>query len=172
GIFEAITRIESVEIVPTKVEICSPIIYHNYVTNYGGPLRKSKIMPFGSYQLLATVLINVCYRIYADVRPARYNPALSEKAQFYKDKGINMLHSCQEIFNRRLKQGKCHDIPFLGWREFAPDYFGPFREKSKVNETINLSLPSFLHSVFEPSGKKNPEYKQDKKIEKGGLEYA
>lgn len=36
GIFESIVRFDTVEIVPTKVEICSPIIYHNYVTNYGG----------------------------------------------------------------------------------------------------------------------------------------
>jgi len=72
GIFESIALIKSVEIVPTRVEICAPIIYHNYVTNYGGPLRKSSIMPNGSYQLLATVLINVCYRLYAEVRSARY----------------------------------------------------------------------------------------------------
>ncbi len=71
GIFESIVRIETVEIMPTKVEICAPIIYHNYSTNYGGPLRKSPIMATGdSYQLLATVLINVCYRLYAELRPA------------------------------------------------------------------------------------------------------
>jgi CRISPR-associated protein Cas5d len=172
GIFESIARIESVEIVPTRVEICAPLIYHNYVTNYGGPLRKNSIMPYGSYQLLATVLINVCYRLYAEVTNAQYNRQLSEKAQSYKNKGINMLHACQDIFNRRLLRGQCHDIPFLGWREFAPDYVGPFRDKTKVEVSINLTLPSILHSVFKPSGKRNPEYKQDKKIEKGGLEYA
>jgi CRISPR-associated protein Cas5d len=41
GMFEAILRLKEVEISPTKVEICSPLIYHNYTTNYGGPLRKS-----------------------------------------------------------------------------------------------------------------------------------
>ena len=172
GIFESIARIESVEIVPTRAEICAPLVYHNYVTNYGGPLRKSSIMPYGSYQLLATVLINVCYRLYAEVRSARHNRQLSEEAQFYKNKEINMLHACQDIFDRRLLRGQCYDIPFLGWREFAPDYFGPFRDSSKVEESIYLILPSFLHSVFEPSGERNPKYQQDKKIEKGGLEYA
>ena len=172
GNFESVVRFETVEIVPTRVEICSPIIYHNYVTNYGGPLRKSAIMPYGSYQLLATVLINVCYRLYAEIKPARHNRQLSEKALRQRKKGFNDRHACQEIFNRRLNQGQCHDIPFLGWREFAPDYFGPFRDKSKVEDNINLILPSFLHNVFDPSGKRNPEYKQDKEIEKGGLEYA
>jgi CRISPR-associated protein Cas5d len=118
------------------------------------------------------VLINACYRLYAEIKTARYNRQLSEKALQQKKRGFNDRHACQEIFNRRLNQGQCHDIPFLGWREFTPDYFGPFREKNKVEESINLTLPSFLYSVFEPSGRRNPEYKQDKRIEKGGLEYA
>src|SRR6185369_4895666 len=61
GLFEAVVRIETVEIIPVKVEICKPIVFHNYATNYGGPLRKTAIMPHSSYQLLATTLINVCY---------------------------------------------------------------------------------------------------------------
>ena len=69
GIFESILWIQAVEIVPVTVEICSPIVFHTYVTNYGGPLRKSRIMKTGSsYQLLATVLVNVCYRLHAEVQ--------------------------------------------------------------------------------------------------------
>jgi CRISPR-associated protein Cas5d len=166
------TPLETVEIVPTMVEICSPIVYHNYVTNYGGPLRKSAIMPYGSYQLLATVLINVCYRLYAEIRSARHNRLLSEKALQQKNKGFNDRHACQEIFNRRLKQGQCHDIPFLGWREFAPDYFGHFRDQTEVDKSINMMLPSFLFSVFEPSGDKKPVFKQDLEIKNGRLEYV
>lgn len=172
GIFESIVRLETVEIVPISVEICSPIVYHNYVTNYGGPLRKSSIMPHSSYQLLATVLINVCYRLYADVRPARHQRQLSEKALQQKNKGLNDRHACQEIFERRLRQGQCHDIPFLGWREFVPDYFGDFRDQTKVDGEINLTLPSFLFEVFEPSGKVKPLFKQDVKIKNGRLEYV
>jgi len=172
GIFESIIRFETVDIVPTRVEVCAPVVYHNYVTNYGGPLRKSAIMPYGSYQLLATVLINVCYRLYAEIRPSEHNRYLSEKALQQKNKGFNDRHACQEIFNRRLKQGQCHDIHFLGWREFIPEYFGHFRDTTKVEESVNLTLPSFLHSIFEPSGNRNPKYKQDKKIENGGLVYA
>jgi len=172
GIFESIVRLETVEIVPTMVEICAPVVYHNYVTNYGGPLRKSKIMPNNSYQLLATVLINVCYRIYAEIRPAEHDRPLSEKALQQKNKGFNDRHACQAIFNRRLKQGQCHDIPFLGWREFTPDYFGDFRDQTEVDKSINMILPSFLFSVFEPSGDKETVFKQDVEIMKGRLEYV
>ena len=173
GIFESIVRIETVEIVPTKVEICAPIVYHNYSTNYGGPLRKSPIMATrDSYQLLATVLINVCYRLYAELRSARDNHPLSEKAQLRASMGCNALHACQDIFNRRLERGQWHDIPFLGWREFIPDYIGPFRETTRVAERIDLVLPSFLHSVFEPSGNKKPVYKSDVHIRNGRLNYV
>ncbi|MDN3511314.1 MAG: CRISPR-associated protein Cas5 [Candidatus Jettenia sp.] len=172
GVFESIVRIETVEIVPTKVEICAPIVYHGYTTNYGGPLRKSSIMPNGSYQLLATVLINVCYRLYAELRPARFDRPLSEKAQLRANMRCNALHACKDIFNRRLSQGCCYEIPFLGWREFAPDYIGIFRETTKVLESVNLTLPSLLHSVFEPSGNKKPRYIQDVEIKNGRLVYA
>lgn len=171
GIFESIVRLETVEIVPTAVEICAPVIYHNYTTNYGGPLRKSSIMPYSSYQLLATVLINVCYRLYGklELKDAKH---LSKKAQLQVNKGCNALHACQDIFNRRLTNGQCYEVSFLGWREFVPDYIGPFRETTKVEENINLTLPSLLHAVFEPSGQRNPQYKQDKEIKNGRLEYA
>jgi CRISPR-associated protein Cas5d len=70
GIFESILWLQSVEVVPTRVEVCRPLIFQNYTTNYGGPLRKSRSMNKGAgYQLLATVLVNVCYRIYADLYP-------------------------------------------------------------------------------------------------------
>ena len=50
GLFEAIVRIETVEIVPVKVEICKPIVFHNYATNYGGH--------YGKQQLCHTVVIS------------------------------------------------------------------------------------------------------------------
>ena len=172
GLFESVVRFETVEIIPVKIEICKPVVYHNYATNYGGPLRKTAIMPHGSYQLLATVLINVCYRLYADIRPARGERPLSERAQLQVSKGCNARHACQAMFYRRLEKGQWHDTPFLGWREFVPDYIGPFRETTQVQEDIKLDLPSFLFSVFEPSGDKQPVYKHDKKVQNGRLEYA
>ncbi|MDD2364700.1 MAG: CRISPR-associated protein Cas5 [Desulfuromonadaceae bacterium] len=173
GLFEGVVMIETVEIVPTKVEICKPIIYHNYATNYGGPLRKGEVVKKGgSYQLLATTLINVCYRLYAEIRPARHSRPLSEKAKLQASKGLNAVHACQDIFSRRLVKGQWHDTPFLGWREFVPDYIGPFREETRVQEDISLNLPSFLYSVFEPSGKKQPVFKSDVRVENGRLFYA
>lgn len=172
GLFESVVRFETVEIIPLKIEICKPVVYHNYATNYGGPLRKTAIMPHGSYQLLATVLINVCYRLYAEIRPARGERALSERAQLQVGKGCNARHACQSMFYRRLEKGQWHDTPFLGWREFVPDYIGSFRETTQVQEDIKLDLPSFLFSVFEPSGDKQPIYKHDKKVQNGRLEYA
>jgi CRISPR-associated protein Cas5d len=173
GLFEGVVMIETVEIVPTKVEICKPIIYHNYATNYGGPLRKGEVVKKGgSYQLLATTLINVCYRLYAEIRPTRHSRLLSEKAKQQASKGLNAVHACQDMFNRRLLKGQWHDTPFLGWREFVPDYIGPFREETRVQEGISLNLPSFLYSVFEPSGKKQPIFKPDARVENGRLFYA
>lgn len=175
GLFESVVRLENVEIVPTQAEICAPIVYHNYATNYGGPLRKTKIMPQGSYQLLATVLINVCYRLYAEVRPAKFiKPSLSERARLQVKKGLNAPHACQDMFNRRLEKGQWHDTPFLGWREFVPNYIGYFREPTEVQDDINFDLPSFLFSVFESTGSKTavPIYKSDVQVRNGRLLYA
>ncbi len=44
GIFESIVWLKSAEVVPTRVEICAPLVFHTYSTTYGGPLPKSKTM--------------------------------------------------------------------------------------------------------------------------------
>ena len=68
GIFEAILRWKSVNVRPTRCEICAPVQFHRYAFNYGGPLRKSGQMKNGSsLQVFAQTLINVCYRLYAEV---------------------------------------------------------------------------------------------------------
>ena len=41
GIFESIVWLKSAEVVPTRVEICAPLVFHMYSTNYGGPFAKS-----------------------------------------------------------------------------------------------------------------------------------
>ncbi len=70
AIFESILWGPDVEIIPLKAELCTPIQYHSYGTNYGGPLRSSTTIKAGnSYQLFATVLIDVCNRLYAEVVP-------------------------------------------------------------------------------------------------------
>lgn len=153
GIFESILWIQAVEVIPTRVEICAPVIYHGYNTNYGGPLRKGVVIQSGgSYQLLASVVVNPCYRLYADVRRnPKVNGMLSQRTREWEQKTTSPEHAYQEIFNRRLKRGQSFSIPFLGWKEFAPDYVGPFRESTRVMRDINQKIPSMLRQVF-PDG--------------------
>jgi CRISPR-associated protein Cas5d len=163
GIFECVARLKSAFIMPTKVEICAPLRFQRYTTNYGGPLRKSNQLSGGSpYQLLATVLIDVCYRIHGTVKE-RYVPD-----------GVktNHLHHLQRMFEWRLSRGKCFQVPCLGWREFTPSYFGPFRRETRVDESISIAIPSMLFSVFEHDSRYNPVFKQNVEIVKGSLVYA
>jgi len=176
GIFESIHWGEVVEIVPRKVEICTPIQYHSYVTNYGGPLRSGKSLTKGSnYQLLATVLIDVRYKLYADVRVNREKHKLSDNALQWDAKTTSPGHAYQAIFNRRLKRGQCYSIPNLGWREFTPDYFGPLRDDTYVLASMSdINIPSMLRMVFS-EGYNSPVsfvYDQNVTIEKGILDYS
>ena len=176
AIFESIVWLKSAEVVPTRVEICSPLVFHTYSTNYGGPLRKSKSMNKGSsYQLLATVLINVRYRVYGMVEgDETANRRLSVAAERQHANARNGAHAYQEMFERRLLNGQCHSMPFLGWKEFVPDYLGPIREESRVCTDISTVIPSMLWQVF-PTGKFGtwqPTFRQNVKIEEGVLDYA
>jgi CRISPR-associated protein Cas5d len=177
GIFEAILFNQAVEVIPRKVEICTPIVYHTYNTNYGGPLRKSEqINNSASYQLLASVLVNPCYRIYAIARArpnGTTNGKLSAKTEAWLRRTTSPAHAYQEIFNRRLRRGQNHYVPCLGWKEFAPDYVGVFRRGTHVCQDINMSLPSMLRQVF-PHGLNSDIYfvfDQHVKIKHGVLEY-
>jgi CRISPR-associated protein Cas5d len=164
--FEAIARLASgripvAEIIPTVVEVCSDIQYHSYVTNYGGPLRKPDQFRRGnSYQLAATVLVDVCYRVYGVVEPTRHSQS-----------PFTDCHQLQEIFERRLRNGQSFYTPALGLKEFVPSYFGPFRPNTTVNTDMNLTLPSFLHSVFDAEGHIAPISHASASIERGLLRY-
>lgn len=164
GMFEAVARYKSAYIRPTKVEICKPIRFEKYVTNYGGPLRKANQLAGGSsYQLPATILVDVCFRVHGVVEEIASAP-----------KGNNHLHALQEIFQRRLRKGQTYYTPVLGWKEFVPSYFGPPRESSViVQKDINLSIPSLLHAVFDrpADGTYKPVFRQDVKIREGVLHY-
>lgn len=172
GIFESILWDKAAEIVPTKVEICKPIFLQPYTTNYGGPLRKTKSVQEGnSYQLLATILVDVRYRLYADVVCDHENPFRDENGEIITTNGA---HAYAARFERRLRQGKMFEMPCLGWKEFVPDYVGPFRDETKVCEEINMTIPSMLKTCF-PHGKNSkydPEYIQNLRIEKGVMNYA
>ena len=149
AIFESILLGFNSVIKPVKVEVCAPIQYHSYYTNYGGPLRKTSAIKEGnSFQLLATVLIDVCYRIYAEIAPNHQKTGLSEKNLQWNKKTTSPAHAYVDIFNRRLKHGQCYSIPFLGWKEFTASYFGPFRENTNICSTISTTIPSVLRQVF------------------------
>ncbi|MFP3041155.1 hypothetical protein LQZ19_04970 [Treponema primitia] len=154
--------------------ICAPLQYHPYYTNYGGPLRQASAVKEGnSFQLLATVLVDVRYRIYADIVPVQVKTGLSDKTQQWDKRTTSPGHAYQEIFNRRLKRGQCYAIPFLGWKEFAPSYFGPFREATKVQADINTTIPSMLRQVFSQgyNSEVSVVFDQDVKIVNGILEF-
>jgi CRISPR-associated protein Cas5d len=160
GMFECVARWESAYIRPASVEICAPLQYLQYATNYGGPLRKRGT---SNYQLFATILVDVCYKV-SGVATA-VGPA---------PQGNNHLHALQSVFSRRLASGQLYRTPCLGWSEFVPSYFGPVRDNTRCCTEIEMILPSMLHSVFDRDshGKVDPSFHNSVRIEQGVLSFA
>jgi CRISPR-associated protein Cas5d len=163
SLFESVLWGKAVEIVPRQVHICQPLVFHTYHTNYGGPLRKAGQIEGGdSFQLLATVLTNVRYQIFADVVACETSDHETEATKQWRIRTKSPGHAYQEIFDRRLKRGQCWHTPFLGWKEFTVSYFGPLREETKP-AAINTVLPSmFRKAEFE---KKNVRFLYDQNVE-------
>ena len=151
GIFESILWGPAVLVIPTRVELCAPVRYHSYATNYGGPLRSGASIKSGSnYQLFATVLTDVCYRLYAEAAPNPDKQKLPDCALTWDRKTTSPGHAYQEIFNRRLGRGQSYATLALGWSEFTPSYFGPFRADTKICEEMpDIQIPSMLRGVFQ-----------------------
>ena len=174
GIFESILWGPAVEVVPEKVEICAPVQWHSYVTNYGGPLRSDKQRATGSnYQLYATVLTDVCYRLYAVATVSTKHDLLTGKAAEWNRRTTSPGHAYAEQFYRRLKRGQSYSQIFLGWSEFTPSYFGPFREGTKPCTEVSGTIPSMLREVF-PGGHHSvyhAVYDTNVKVENGVLIY-
>lgn len=150
ALFEGILWGPAVQIIPRKVELCSPPQFHSYVTNYGGPLRSPDAFTKGNnYQLYATVLLDVCYRLYADVVPNPGKSKMPANALDWDRRTTSPGHAYQEIFNRRLKRGQSFRTLCLGWSEFTASYFGPFRDNTRVHtELPDFPIPSMLREVF------------------------
>jgi CRISPR-associated protein Cas5d len=164
GMFDCVARWKSAYIEPVRAELCRPILFQRYATNYGGPLRKTNQLALGaSYQLFATVLVDVCYKVYGIVTESTPAPGNN-----------NHLHALQELFERRLKQGRLYSTPCLGWSEFTPQYFGPLRSSTHVREDVDLTVSSMLFRVFDSdaNGKYGPQFRHNVRIEKGVLHYA
>lgn len=164
GMFEAILRWKSVNIRPIRCEICAPVQFHRYGFNYGGPLRKSGQVKKGtSLQVFAQVLINVCYRLTAELDEVGRGPD-----------GSFSPHAFQDAFLRRLEEGRWFYQPCLGWKEFVPDYVGSYRAGTSCCESENHLVPSILHSVFDKpqSGRRGRgRFLSQVKIDKGVLDY-
>jgi CRISPR-associated protein Cas5d len=177
AIFESLLWGPAVLIIPTKVEICAPVQYHNYQTNYGGPLRKAHVIAEGGgFQLLATVLIDVCYRLYAEVStiPRNFKSRVPDKARQWDARTTSPGHAYRDIFYRRIKKGQCFTMPFLGWKEFVPNYFGEFRESTRIQNDIDMVIPSMLREVFSEgyASKRAFSYEQKVKIISGVMEFG
>jgi CRISPR-associated protein Cas5d len=164
GMFDCVAFWKTAYLKPKRVEICNPIQFQRYATNYGGPLRKGNQRAGGSsYQLFATILIDVCYKVHGVVAESAPSPERN-----------NHLHALQELFERRLEQGRFYRTPSLGWSEFVPSYFGLLRQTTHACEDIDFSVPSMLRRVFDrdSSGQYGPTFDQDVRIEKGVLSFA
>jgi CRISPR-associated protein Cas5d len=121
-----------------------------------------------SYQLQTTILVDVCYRVRGETVQI---PGVS-------DSGVNGAHALQEMFIRRLAKGASKYAPCLGWKEFLPSYFGPFREGEEwqtlfpiqTEETRQLS--AFLLSVWDApiNGEYRPVFRE-LQIEGGMLRF-
>ena len=173
GIFEAVAWLPHVYIRPTRVEICKPLRFERYVTNYGGPLRKlGQLKDKTSYQLSATILIDVCYRIYGEVQVKKMSRRGKDDPRLKKRGGTKDYYTIlRDRFNERLEKGQTYYTPCLGWKEFVPTYFGPFNEGTKREQSVDdIVIPSFLRSMWEHRQVK-PEYVQDWRIVKGVLSY-
>lgn len=178
AIFESIAFFNDGQawICPRKVEVCkhkdddgNGIQFQNYTTNYGGPLRKQNLFRAGlapggsSMQLFATILVNVCYRLYADI--------LGDGERT----GVNKRHYLKDLFDRRIKRGQCFRTPCLGWSEFTCAYWGPFREGiTEVETELNLEIPSMLVGMWNNplSGAYEPTFAQNVRVNNGTLEYV
>jgi CRISPR-associated protein Cas5, N-terminal domain len=167
AIFESILWGPAVEIIPIKTEICTPIQFHSYYTNYGGPNRKATNIKKGTvYQWNATVLVDVCYRLYAEAVPFREKEKLPQKAKAWDRATTSPGHAYQDMFNRRLTRGQCYSIPSLGWREFTPSYFGAFRDHTRImKELPSINIPSMLRQVFSKGYNSEVRYEFDTDVE-------
>lgn len=176
GMFEAIAFFKDGRawINPTRVELCrdrgkdtgntDSISFQKFTTNYRGPLRERGK---GNYQHSALVVVAPCYRLYARVENGSSQPLHS---------GDNPCHALQAIFERRLKNGQCYHTPCLGWSEFVPSYWGPFRESTEINTEVNLNLVSVLKNMFDMplEGRFKPQFQQGESawVKKGVFHYA
>jgi CRISPR-associated protein Cas5d len=181
GMLEAIAYLgDGAWFCPTQVDVCrrkdtagGRVHFQRYATNYGGPERKSSLFSKGtvaggsSMQVFATVLADVCYRLHATVAGPHSGP------------GRDPRHHLKALFDRRLKQGRCHRTPCLGLSEFTCAYWGPPRTGvTEVDDRLGtpdgpVEIPSMLLGVWNTpqSGRYAPLFRQHVTVQRGVLRY-
>jgi CRISPR-associated protein Cas5d len=173
GMFDAVLRLRSVYIKPLKVEICNPVRYERYVTNYHGPLRKPGK---DNYQLIATILVDVCYHVYGEVVVKRSTRGSGRNTTRERSDFEEHSKAFVDKFYARLNNFQNFYVPCLGWKEFVPSYFGPIRENDaqgrpiQPNATIDETIPSMLYSMWN-NRKFQPTFVQEAMITRGVLLY-
>lgn len=173
GMFDAVLWRPHVHVHPTLVEICRPIRFERYVTNYGGPLRKQdQIKNNNNYQLMATILVDVCYRIHGEVQMKQMSTRGIGRTPLRRRSGQDWCPEFKKRFNERLECGQTFYTPCLGWKEFVPCYFGPLRKGTRREPSVDdIIIPSFLSTMWEHRHLK-PKYVQDWRIVKGVMSYS
>jgi CRISPR-associated protein Cas5d len=134
---ESIALVEGAWFQPTIIEVCHPIRYSQYATNYGGPLRKQdQIKKNASFQLVARVLVDPCFKVHGRcVKEGwhnNYDPAMKLRG----------------MLERRLADGQSRFPACLGWKEFAPTYFGLPRATTKRDSSVNETVEGYLVQVW------------------------
>ncbi|MGD0770599.1 MAG: CRISPR-associated protein Cas5 [Tepidisphaeraceae bacterium] len=166
GMFEAVSRVPQVYVRPVKIEICKPIRYERFVTNYGGPLRKpAQCTKDNNYQLVATVLVDVQYRLYAELIVKRSTRGKARQGT-RRRRGKDWAAMLKDRFEQRLADGQTFYTPCLGWKEFVPTYFGPLQSETRPDQSIDMVIPSLLHEMWEHKQPK-PTFRQNVEIVKG-----
>jgi CRISPR-associated protein Cas5d len=95
---------------------------------------------------------------------------ISESAKQWDKKTTSPGHAYQEIFNRRISRGQCFTIPCLGWKEFGPDFFGPFRKGTSIQMDYSTVITSMLREVFPKGYHSNVAFSFDQNVEiKNGI---
>lgn len=172
ALFEAVARLRSAYVSPTRVEICRPVRYEHYVTNYGGPLRKrDQVKKDNNYQLIAVILVDVCYRLYGHVRGKGSSRGHGDSRG--KRRRSGRQDHCQKLarlFGERLQNGQTFYTPCLGWKEFVPSYFGPLQDDTAPDSSVNIVIPSLLHSMWEHR-RLRPTFRQNWEIVNGVMSY-
>lgn len=87
-------------------------------------------------QLFATVLSVICDRVYGTFLGRRLS------------KDLDVSHYSKDLFDRRLKQGRCFRTPCRGWRELTCSVWEHFQggiskePKALSSGVMSLSLKS------------------------------